>query len=78
MTHRRCCRDGWLKSVKRGTNRSKLRVRAKAVHPFLALKAIFGFREVRYLGLAKNTQRLNVVWVKVNLFMLRRPLLRLT
>jgi hypothetical protein len=32
---------------------------------------------VRYRGIAKNAQRLNVACALVNLFLLRRPLLRL-
>jgi len=41
------------------------------------LKVIFGSRKGSYRGLAKNAQRLNVPRALVNLFMLRRPLLRL-
>jgi len=77
MTHRRNRRGGWLDPVERRKNRSKLRVRAKVEHPFLALRVIFGFRKVRYRGIAENAQRLNVACALVNLFMLRRPLLRL-
>ena len=77
MTHRRYRRGGWLDPVERRKNRSKSRVRAKVEHPFLVLKVIFGFRKVRYRGIAKNAQRLNVACALVNLFMLRRPLLRL-
>jgi IS5 family transposase len=40
-------------------------------------KAIFGFRKVRYRGIAKYAQRLNVACALVNLLLLRRPLLRL-
>jgi IS5 family transposase len=55
-------------------SRHKSRVRAKVEHPFPVLKVIFGFRKVRYRGLAKNAQRLTVACALVNLFMLRRPL----
>ena len=64
-------------AVARAKNKTKSRVRAKVEHPFLVLKVIFGFRKVRYRGIAKNAQRLNVACALVNLFMLRRPLLRL-
>ena len=77
MTHRRYRRGGWLDPVERRKNRSKLRVRAKIEHPFLVLKAIFGFRKVCYPGIAKNAQRLNVASALVNLPMLRRSLRRL-
>ena len=33
-------------------------VRAKVEHPFLYVKRHFGYRKVRYRGLAKNTQRI--------------------
>jgi IS5 family transposase len=77
MTHRRYRRGGWLDAVERRRNRSKSRVRAKVEHPFLVLTVIFGFRKVRYRGIAKNAQRLSVACALVNLFMLRRPLLHL-
>ena len=77
MTHRRYRRGGWLDPIQWRKNRNKSRVRAKVEHPFLVLKVIFGFRKVRYRGIAKNAQRLNVACALVNLFMLRRPLLRL-
>jgi transposase, IS5 family len=77
MIHRRCRRGGWLDPVKRRKNRSKSRVRAIVECSFLVLKVIFGFRKVRYRGIAKNAQRLNMACALVNLFMLRKPLLRL-
>jgi IS5 family transposase len=49
----------------------------KVEHPFRVLKEIFGFRKVRYRGIPKNAQRLNVACALVNLFMQRRPLLHL-
>jgi len=77
MSHRRYRRGALLDPVERRKNRSKSRVRAKVEHPFLVLKVILGFRKVRYRGMTKNAQRLNVACALVNLFMLRRPLLRL-
>ena len=59
-------------------NRNKSRVRAKGEHPFLILKRVFGFAKVRYRGIAKNAERLQVACAHVNLFMLRRTLLRTT
>ena len=38
--------------------KEKASVRAKVEHPFLKVKWIFDYGEVRYRGLAKNTQRL--------------------
>ena len=33
-------------------------MRSKVERPFLKVKRVFGYAKVRYLGLAKNTQRL--------------------
>jgi IS5 family transposase len=76
-THRRYRFRGRVDEVERRKNRSKSRVRAKGEHPFLVLKRVFGFTKVRYRGLYKNAQRLTVACALVNLFQLRRPLLRL-
>ena len=38
--------------------KEKASVRAKVEHPFLKVKRIFDYGQVRYRGLAKNTQRL--------------------
>jgi IS5 family transposase len=35
-------------------------VRAKVEHPFLVLKFIFGFRKVRFRGIAKNARMSDV------------------
>jgi IS5 family transposase len=77
MTHRRHRRGGWLDPVERRKNRRKSRVRAEVEHAFLVLQVIFGLRKARYRGIAKNAQRLNGACALINLFMLRRPLLRL-
>jgi IS5 family transposase len=39
-------------------------------------KSIFGFRKVRYRGLAKNLHRLEVTAALTNLYMVRHRLLR--
>jgi IS5 family transposase len=77
MTHRRYRRGGSLDPVERQKNRNKSRVPAKVEHPVLMLKAIFGFRKVRYRGIAMNAQRLNLACALVNLFMLRQRVLRM-
>lgn len=75
FTHRRYRRAGKVDPVERRKNRFKSRVRARGEHPFLILKRVFGFAKVRYRGIAKNAQRLNVACALVNLFQLRRRLL---
>lgn len=76
FTQRRYRYRGRLDLIERRKNRNKSRVRAKGEHPFLVLKRLFGFTKVRYRGIAKNAERLNVACALVNLFMLRRALLR--
>jgi IS5 family transposase len=75
FTNRRYRHKGVVDEVERGKNRTKSRVRAKVEHPFLVLKRVFGFRKVRYRGLAKNANRLFVACALVNLFMARKHLL---
>ena len=48
------------------------RALTKVEHPFLVLKRIFGFREVRCRSLAKNANRLFIACGLVNLCMARR------
>ena len=47
--------------------RSKASVRAKVEHPFLKVKGVFGYAKVRYRGLAKNTERLALLFGLGNL-----------
>ena len=45
------------------SEKHKASVRAKVEHPFLKVKRIFGYCKVRYRGLAKNTERLELlIW----------------
>ena len=47
--------------------RLKATVRAKVEHPFLKVKRLFGYGKVRYRGLAKNTERLSLLFGLGNL-----------
>ena len=47
--------------------KGKASVRAKVEHPFLKVKRIFGYAKVRYRGLAKNTERLALLFGLGNL-----------
>jgi len=76
LTNRRCRYRVEVDEVQKRKNRRKSSVRAKVEHAFLILKRVFGFNKVRYRGIAKNQERLHVACALVNLFMLRRPLLR--
>ncbi len=55
--------------------RVKASVRAKVEHPFRVLKLQFGYRKVRYRGLAKNTAQLQTLFALTNLWLARRKLL---
>ena len=49
------------------TEKVKASVRAKVEHPFLRLKRLFGYAKVRYRGLAKNAERLALLFGLGNL-----------
>ena len=63
-----------LSEDERARNRTKLKVRAKVEHVFLVIKRIFGWANVRYRGLAKNTHWLYISCGLANLYMARRRL----
>ena len=52
--------------------RDKASVRAKVEHPFLYVKRHFGYRKVRYRGLAKNTERIALLLGFANLLVAGR------
>lgn len=54
---------------------AKASVRAKVEHAFRVLKCQFGYRKVRYRGLAKNTAQLVTLFALANLWKVRRHLL---
>ena len=49
------------------TEKAEASVRAKVEHPFLRLKRLFGYGKVRYRGLAKNMERLALLFGLGNL-----------
>ena len=55
--------------------RAKSSLRAKVEHPFRVIKCQFGFRKVRYRGLAKNTLHVKMLFTLSNIWMVRRPLM---
>ena len=50
----------------------KSSVRCKVEHAFKIIKDTFGFRKVRYKGIAKNLNKLNVLFACANLLMVKR------
>lgn len=50
----------------------KASVRAKVEHPFQVIKCVFGFKKVRFKGLAKNTDHVIKLFALSNLWMVRK------
>ena len=50
----------------------KSAVRCKIEHAFKIIKDTFGFRKVRYRGIAKNLNKLNILFACANLFTVKR------
>ncbi len=63
-----------LSAYWRQVNRLRSATRARAEHAFQVIKHLWGFRKVRYRGLAKNTARLFTMFALANLYMVRRRL----
>jgi IS5 family transposase len=59
-------------------NRVRSRTRACGEHAFGVVKHLWGFRKVRYRGLAKNLARAQTMFALANLYRLRRELLPTT
>ena len=61
----------WMESVK-----ASLRARGK--HPFRVIKSQFGYVNVRYRGLARNTTQLMILFAMNNPWMVRKILMSMT
>ncbi|MGQ0641945.1 MAG: IS5 family transposase, partial [Gemmatimonadaceae bacterium] len=72
--NRRSSKWNPLSSRWKKINRSRSRVRARCEHPFRVVKQLWGFRKVRYRGLAKNTARVFAIFALANLYLVRRRL----
>ena len=75
-TQRRYRYKNYVDELERAKNRTKSQVRSKVEHVFGVMKLKFGFVKVRYRGLVKNANRLFATCALVNLFMVRKKLLR--
>ena len=67
--------EGRIKELTKELERRKAQVRAKVEHVFHVVKNLFGFRKVRYRGLAKNTAQLHTLFALANLVLAKRHLL---
>jgi len=76
-TNKRCRYKDRVDEAERKRNRTKSKVRSRVEHVFGVMKLKFGFVKVRYRGLAKNANRLFATCALVNLFTVRKKLLRL-
>lgn len=52
----------------------KAQTRAKVEHPFQVIKRQFGYLQVRFRGVMKNTAQLTTLFVLSNLWMARKQL----
>ena len=75
FTNQRTRRGGIVDDAMRAKNRNKSRIRSRVEHAIGVIKRVFGFRKVRYRGLAKNGNRLFVTAALANIFLLRYSLL---
>jgi IS5 family transposase len=78
FTNKRAYRNSPLSDADRETNRRKSGVRSYVEHAFGIIKGRFGFRKVRYRGIAKNLNRLNVLAALANIVICKKRLLRLS
>ena len=76
-TNRRSTRNRKLTEEEKERNRMLSKTRVRVEHVFGVVKNIFGYRKVRYKGLAKNTNGIHVLFALSNLYMVRRKLLSL-
>ena len=66
--------DRALTKRQRARNRRFGKVRAKVEHVFRVMKCQFGYRKVRYRGIAKNGAKVFALLAPANLFLARRTL----
>jgi len=76
--NKRAYRNTPLTADDKETNRRKSSIRSRVEHIFGTVKGYFGFKKVRYRGLAKNENSLNVLFALSNLLMVKKKLLRLS
>ena len=61
--------EGIAREVGRERERRKSSVRSKVEHPFRIVKVLFGYRKAVYRGMAKNLNRLHMLFGSANLLM---------
>ena len=74
-TYSRLNKRSRLYKAKRKFEYCKALTRAKVEHPFWVIKRQFGYVEVRFRGLMKNTAQLTMLFALSNLWMARKQLM---
>ena len=75
FTHKRGRRNHPLTDKERQANRNKSKIRPRVEHLFGIIKHQFGYRKVRYKGLAKNAQAVFTKCALANIVMAKRHLM---
>ena len=75
FTNRQCKWKHFVDEAIKAKNRTKSRIRSRVEHSIGVIKRVFGFRKVRYRGLAKNGNRLFVTAALANIFLVRYSVL---
>ena len=65
-----------MEPLRPGTHQNFGGFQSKVEHPYQIMKRVFGFTRIRYRGLVKNTHRVQVTCALVNLFLVRKRLLK--
>ena len=65
-------KDSPMKTLLLAIEKAKASIRAKVEHPFHVIKNLFGYRKVRYKGLAKNQAQLFTLFALGNLVLAGR------
>jgi IS5 family transposase len=76
FTNKRAYRNAPLTEADRASNRRRSAVRSYVEHAFGIIKGRFGFTKVRYRGIAKNLNRLNMLVALANIVICKKRLLR--
>ena len=72
---RKATRGRKLSCADRSFNRKSNRTRARVEHPFGVIKHLWGYRKVRYRGLAKNAAQVFALFALANLYLARNELM---
>jgi len=75
FTNRQCKWKHFIDEAIKAKNRTKSRIRSRIEHSIGVIKGVFGFKKVRYRGLAKNGNRVFLTAALPNIFLVRYTVL---